>query len=59
MKASNNTAPKMNIGSFVAAPINAIKNNNYYRCKNKTSSFKIQNKIKLKLIGNIQNLRIF
>ena len=27
MKASNNTAPKMNIGSFVAAPINAIKNN--------------------------------
>jgi hypothetical protein len=27
MKIPNNTAPKMNLGSFVAAPINAIKNN--------------------------------
>lgn len=26
-KVSNNTAPKMNMGSFVAAPINSIKNN--------------------------------
>jgi hypothetical protein len=26
MKASNNTAPQMNVGSFVAAPINAMKN---------------------------------
>ncbi len=26
LKASNNTAPQMNVGSFVAAPINAMKN---------------------------------